>query len=205
VAGGTIYMENIDFVGSSAEGFTIGNTAGAVVGYFNNCTFRFAVNNGLASTASATTYFYNCVASKNGDDGFNYHKSTGTVPYSVEINCTGRDNGAAGDIDNGSTMHDGGSIVRIMGEYARNVGRNVHDVTSGTTSWNLGCYAHDSTSAVNDINWAAGTGGSDTAKMWLDCCNSSGSATDIEADTQAAVYIRNFTGGGVYSGTPTAY
>ena len=85
-----------------------------------------------------------CVAAKNIDDGFNYKKGAGVTPYSVEIDCIGRDNGLTGDIDNGSTMHEGGRIVRIMGEYMRNVGRNVHDIDNNSQSWNLGCNAHDS-------------------------------------------------------------
>lgn len=204
---GTVYVEGFDFVGGwTIGGFYLLATAGnSPTGYFNDCTFKYSNVNGI-SCAGATAILRDCIAAKNVDDGFNYHYLSGTFSgRTVEINCTGRDNGSAGDIDNGSSIHDGGSIVRIMGEYARNVGRNIHDVATGTTSWNLGCYVHDSTSGAADINFAAGTGGSDTATIWLDSCRSAGSATDIEVDTAATVYIRNFSSGGVYSGTPTAY
>lgn len=204
---GTVYIEGVDFVGGwTVGGFYLLATAGASpTGYFNDCTFKYSNANGLTAVG-ATVYCQDCTAARNIDDGFNYHYLSGTfLGRSVEITCTGRDNGLAGDIDNGSSIHDGGSIVRLMGDYARNVGRNIHDVTSGTTSWNLGCNAYDSASAVNDANWAVGTGGSDTAKMWLDTCRSSGSATDIEIAATAAAYIHQFAGGGVYSGTPIAY
>ena len=202
----TFYVENVQFEGGNLTGAVLVDyTTGVPTFYGNGCSFKYCQGANGFSTYGAITYLQNCVAARNYDDGFNYHLDGAFLPYAVEINCTGRDNGSAADIDNGSSIHDGGSIVRLMGDYARNVGRNVHDVTSGTTSWNLGCYAHDSTSAVNDCNWAVGTGGADTAKMWLDTCRSSGSATDIEIAATASAYIHQFAGGGVYSGTPIAY
>jgi hypothetical protein len=139
------------------------------------------------------------------NDGFNYHTVADAAPYAVEIDCIGRDNGASSDTDNGTAMHDAGSVVRLNGEYYSNVGTNVHDINTDTTSWNLGVNAHDSTSAVNDINFAVGWSTGAAGKMWLDCCKSSGSATDFHIQAGANGYIRNFVSGGAYSGAPGAY
>lgn len=204
---GTVYVEGFDFVGGwTIGGFYLLATAGnSPTGFFKDCTFKYSNANGI-SVVGATIFCQNCTAAKNVDDGFNYHWLSGTFNgRAVEINCIGRDNGATGDVDNASTTHDGGAIVRIMGEYCRSVGRNIHDITSGTKSWLLGCWVHDSASGAADINFAAGAGGADTAEMWLDSCKSDGSATDIEIAATAAVHVRGFQGGGVYSGTPGEY
>ena len=58
---------------------------------------------------------------------------------------------------------------------------------------------------VNDCNFAVGAGGSDTSAMWLDCCTSSGSATDLEEDTNAVLSYRDLVSGGNNVGTPIAY
>lgn len=173
--------------------------------YAKDCSFKYAgASNGLTSLG-AIVYLQNCIASRNYDDGFNYHAYEGYAPWAVEINCIGRRNGITSDTDNGSTIHDGGSVLRLNGEYFLNKGRNVHDVTNGTQSWNLGVYSHDSSGSPADCNFAVGTGGSDTAKMWLDCCKSDDSATDIEIATGATCYTRHLLSGGVFIGTPTAY
>jgi len=199
------YFENFHFEGGILGAFSLGNATNPVTAYFKDCSFKYSSANGLTSLAGGVSYLQNCTASRNVDDGFNYHKNSGAIPYGVEIDCIGRDNGVAADIDNGSSMHDGGRIVRINGEYMRNIGRNIHDVTASTASWNLGVNAHDGASAVNDCNFAVGDPAGDNAKMWLDSCISTGSATDLEIANTATGYVRNFVSGGVFIGTPTGY
>jgi hypothetical protein len=203
----TTYFENIDFEGSAANScFGVGHVTNLKTVYFNNCTFKYAAaGNGFMASPGAVTYLKDCVAACNFMDGFSYKATGGAAPKAVEINCIGRDNGSTGDLDNGSTSHEGTSIVRIMGEYARNVGRNVHDISNSTLSWNLGCNSHDSTSAVNDCNFAAGATGAETTKMWLDCCTSSGSATDLEETAAAVLSYRNLISDGSFVGTPVSY
>jgi len=202
----TLYCEGIQFEGGHGNGCVqIDKSSGVPTFYADGCSFKYCTASNGLSVSGGITYLRDCVAAKNYDDGFNYHALTGTLPQAVEIDCTGRDNGNTSDTDNGSSIHDGGSIVRLNGEYARNVGRNIHDITNGTTSWGLGCNVHDCASGAADINFAVGTGASDTATMWLDHCTSAGSATDLEIAATATAYIRNFLSGGVYSGTPTAY
>jgi hypothetical protein len=203
---GTIYCENIDFEGGTSSCFSVGYAAKTKTCYFNTCTFKYASSNALSCGLGGNIYSQDCVAACNGDDGFWYKKQTGaSIAKVVEIRCIGRDNGLAGETDNGSTSHEGSQVIRIMGEYARNVGRNIHDINAGTESWNLGCIVHDSNSAVNDCNFAVGVDGADTAKMWMDSCTSYGSAADLEVTAAAALKYRALTSGGVFSGSPVAY
>ncbi|MFA6204334.1 MAG: hypothetical protein WC710_14245 [Gallionella sp.] len=205
----TAYCEGIQFQGGNGNGCVqVDKTlAGSPTFYADRCSFTYSMGANGLSVTGADAILKNCVAAKNYDDGFNYHIDTGTICHAIEIGCTGRNNGLVGNIDNGSTIHDGCIIVRLMGNYSHCVGRNIHDITAGTKSWNLGCYSHDSasTSSSSKSNWAVGTGAGDTAIMWLDCCQSSGSVTDIEISAASTCYVRNFIGGGVYVGTPTAY
>jgi hypothetical protein len=200
----TCYCQDIDFEGGTSASFILGYAGRAKIGYFSNCSFKYSSTNGFQTTTGAESYHQESLSCCNGDDGFSYKGSSGLYPAVVEIDCIGRDNGLAGDIDNGSSCHDASSIVRIMGEYMRNVGRNIHDISSSNQSWNLGTTAHDSTSSVQDCNFAAGLT-TDTTKMWLDCCTSSGSATDLEESTGATLLYRDLVSNGVFVGTPGTY
>jgi hypothetical protein len=196
----TAYFEGVDFMGdpmipTSAAGPLIPTV------YFNNCTFKYSRTNGLSSLG-AVVYAKDCIASANVDDGFNYHIGPDAAPKACEINCIGRDNGAAGDADNGSTIHDAGSMLRIMGEYMRNVGRNVHDVTPGTKSWDLGGSAHHSTSVAVPTSAGVGVGGTG-GEAWFDCWNFYGSTNAFEVDAGATVHLRNCTLEGEIIGTGT--
>lgn len=195
----TVYLENIDLEGGWGNGcLQVTATAGpnSPTVYAKNCSFKYvgSSSNGV-TVQGATAYLQGCTTARNADDGFNYHAAQGVVPIAVEIDCIGRDNGASGDADNGSSIHDAGSMVRVNGQYYRNVGRNVHDIGAGTESWNLGCYAHDSTSAVNDADFTIGSGVG--GEMWLDRCVADG---DIEAAANAAMYTRRCTVGGANTG-----
>jgi hypothetical protein len=196
----TRYYENIDFEGGKST-LVISAAAGplAPTALFKGCTIKYGSLDGVEAH-SATTYFQACVAACNADDGFSYHVNVG-AGHAIELDCVGRNNGATGDTDNGSTSHENIRIVRLNGQYYGNVGRNIHDVGADTKSWNLGCVAHDSASAVNDGNFAIGTSAGG-GEMWLDRCTSYGSAIDLEADTNATLHTRqcttegNTTGGG---------
>jgi len=198
----TIYLEGIEFHG----GTTPFNAAASGVGayptiYAKNCTFKYSQTNGL-STTGADTILQGCLAACNTDDGFNYHLGYTRPPQAIEISCIGRDNGAAGDIDNGSSSHEGANVLRIMGEYMRNVGINVHDVGLGTQSWNLGTIVHDSAGGVNDVNFGIGND-STLCTMWLDHCRSYGSAADLNANTNALLHARACITEGHNSGAGT--
>ena len=206
----TFYMKNIDLIGGETTAMVHGSGAGQnCIGYYDGCTFKYGrTGNGLTLTGG-TAYLQNCVAACNALDGFNYHAANGVLPQIAEVGgCVGRDNGTAGDtIDNGSTIHDGGNIVRIGTEVMRSVGRPIHDVGTATLSWNLGVYSHDSAASPQLANFGAGTGGTSSTLMWLDCCRSIGSGTDIDVDAGCTVYTRNFQkdASNAGAGTVTGY
>lgn len=186
--GMNMYVENITFLGGDAPVYLANHAASLIPSAaMVRCTAKYSYGSGF-TVLGASTFFEECVAASNRLDGFNYHISNTKVCYSYEAGCIGRDNGLGetSDSDQGSSTHDGGAIVRVNGEYCRNAGQNIADVTAGTRSWNLGCYAHDSTGA-NDINFDALAG----CAMWLHRCVSAGSATDLNVAAAATAYIRD--------------
>lgn len=166
-----------------------------------DCVLKYSVTNAV-TLEGGTAYIQNCTAARNAGDGFNYHSLNAVVPQAIEINCTGRNNGTVNGaaIDNGSSMHNAGSVIRINGIYYENVGPNVIDIDNAE-AWCLGCTARDSASDVpaNDQGFSASP-----ANMWLERCVASGQLVDLRAT--GTMYLRATTyttsGGG---GTITSY
>ena len=122
-----------------------------------NCKFMYKqqtdnVYDGVELRGS-DSILIDCDASCNGKDGFNYHAINGQVCNAIEINCKASYNGLhSGDnYSNGSTIHDGGQIIRINGTYFNNHGGNVTDVNDNTKSYNFNCTAFDSLSDGNNF------------------------------------------------------
>jgi hypothetical protein len=190
----TVFLDGITFEGGT-EPLKISNANSTTrpTVYANNCKFKYGTSNNGVTSQGALTYFVGCEAVKNNLDGFNYHIWNNLYCTSIEINCTGRNNGYTGlDNNNGSTTHDGNTVVRINGTYYGNQGPNVVDINSAK-SWNVGCTAYNS---------AAGTSGQNSnysgeASMWLDNCVSYGSTYDIAPLTSTPgmyINIRNMKG-----------
>lgn len=208
----TIYMEGIRLEGGMNP-FRAANTAAApdqLEVYAKNCTFKYAsATNGLHILGVKLCMLQQCLAARNKSDGFNYHHYNGHAPSAVEVGCVGRHNGGPGAANqNGSTTHDGATIIRVNGMYYSNVGPNVADVDADTHSWNIGCVSYDSrveaetTQNANWQNYGARN------RMWLDDCVTIGSLHDLYSSSQAAIYIRNLRSGGVHrtnSATIAAY
>ncbi|MCY1517093.1 hypothetical protein D9M68_517620 [compost metagenome] len=175
-----VLVDGIEFHGGR-ESFYPSNSSGAGgLLLARNCKFLYAMDatygNGLRLEGVAQAYLQNCEALHNARDGLNYHALAGNVPNVVEINCRGLHNGQTGaGNNNGSTMHDGGRIVRIGGEYAYNEGPNVADV-NGSYSFNAGVRAYDARIGAVDLpnaNFYTSDG-----TMWLLECDPSGSYYD---------------------------
>ena len=144
---GGVYMENITILGG--KGFVSANTNNAVYA-FNHCRFTKSSRNGL-TFKGRKAFLYRCTADYNTQDGYNYHKQNdNNIPDCiVEIYCTAHHNGTYSEYsDNGSSVHDGGAIIRLGCEYYLNHGGNVAD--SEAQSYNFDIYAHDSTSRNNE-------------------------------------------------------
>ena len=207
----TVLFEGIRFEGGSSC-VTVQATSAAVspVVYFVSCAFKYAYGDSL-NNVGADTYCENCLAACSySGDGFHYAEKSGQrQARGFEFNCIGRHNGDNADhIDNGSTAHNNSVVIRLAGNYYETYGRPIQDVGGGA-SWNVGCWAHDSLDAVNDIAIACGTSGAgNTQKMWLDHCRTSGCAYDLEVYPNCAAYVRNCafgTGASVNNGTIANY
>lgn len=177
-----VYFENIRFTNSVKLSATkAGNKFFAKSCYFS-------IGSG-GNALSIEGYDYNilqsCVAKHATMDGFNYHIKNGILPKVIEIDCVGFDNGRNGaDQNNGSTMHDGGHIIRIGGEYYNNGGPNVIDVNEGTVSVNIGVHSHSSRAAKGTIsNSSFKNGNLGLSKMYLINCVSNGSDYSVVTAT----------------------
>lgn len=194
----TVYMEGINIEGG-IEALKVTNGAGGLnpTFYAKNCKFKYSTTyNGLTSQG-AKTFLFNCEASRNYADGFNYHIFNSVNCTSIEINCTGRNNGySTQDNNNGSTTHDGNTIIRINGNYYSNYGPNIADVNNSKT-WCVNCNSHDSldgqpgytpSQVSQETNYYM------DGQMWLDSCNSKGTLYDLVSTfSYSVINIRNFT------------
>lgn len=163
----TFYTEGVNFLGvqnvltrATAENMT-------PLWVAVDCAFGYSESFGVSGGGSfrsegGNTLFLRCTAFKSKRDGFNYHQWNAILQncgWHVEIDCVGRDNGATGEGNNqGSSLHDGGKILRINGHYARNEGPNLEDVNVNTVSYNVGCLLEDSlkTSVPRHVQSAQG-------------------------------------------------
>ena len=186
----TIYLENLTFEGGIAAFRFRNSLAGQTPKlYAKNCKFKHATNgNGLTLTGITTAILQSCEAAANLADGFNYHILNSVAPRAIEIDCIGRDNGlTASDTDNGSSCHDGGSVIRLNGQYHGCKGPNVVE-DGALESWNLGVDAYDSNAgaAGQNADFLCGTSG----VMWLDRCRSYGSINGIVAGSGTTIHKR---------------
>ena len=191
------YIENIVFSGgkSPVNCFNQNNPNNNTLMMFKNCGFNNSlVENGINIRRNGLYIFENCVSKNNFLDGFNYHNFDAIKNQLViEINCKATGNGTGGGaMDNGSTMHDSGNIIRINGEYYSNSDRNIHDINN-SKSWLLGCTSRDGID-ITQGNFVVGVDVVDTSIMWLDSCKSSGSnkALDKYNNAPSSLYIFNF-------------
>ena len=211
----TLYLEGLTVIGGYSP-LKVSNTAQGAnpKAYAKNCVFLYSesVNNDVVMLqGTELSIFQNCRAMYGMKDGFNYHAQNATVPKAIELNCVGAMCGNADDSnDQGSTIHDGGSAIRVNCVYFRNIGSNVADEAS--ESWNVGCVVYEplAPNSGQRGNFYALSG----TKMWIDSCRCFGnphynvlSATDDTTE----VHLRNNTfdnadkSVSVYGVTPTYY
>lgn len=231
-----LYAQDINFYGGAATSGTGGGALDFTVEssetirdlVCSNCVFGysfygFKVWNGASTSGNGTrTILNNCQTIYNSADGNNYHNFAGSgtsiAPSSIEIDCISRENGwsmATGSTtpnNNGSTLHDGGAILRINSEYYDNENRNIHDINDGTRVWMVNCGAGDAKNSASDDNsldFVVGDNSvSQTTKAWMDACYLIGSSSlkNLRVNTGAVVKYKNidFTGwDNVINGTLT--
>lgn len=199
-----IYTEGVRFIGGVEGPFRLGSatTQKDVCFYRTQFAFGPAGNQagGLTSVRAYPSKIY-CVdvhAYDNYRDGLNYHNSGGSTTAAdvIEINCTTNRNGWEGTegSHNGSTIHDGGRIIRINGRSVGNENRNIHDV-GNSQIWMLGCQAGfprnqaGPTSSANFFVDSTSTAGDTEA--WMENCKSLGGAqTDYGVFTDGKLHVR---------------
>lgn len=163
-----VYIENIKFTNSVKH---IASGAGQKF-YAKDCVFALGTANNCLSLEGVDFEIMNCIAKNSVRDGFNYHSSGSYISNGIEIDCKAYGNGRDGaDQNNGSTMHDGGKIIRIRGEYHHNHGPNVIDVNNGTQSLNIGVHAHHSTadSDLSNVDFRLRDEGGGSQMMLVNC------------------------------------
>ncbi len=201
VADGVVWAEYIDFIGGDRPAqvsHTLDHSKQAEC-HFYDCNFKYGggTRNGFSTDGEVYSFLKSCRAEGSVADGFNYHKlASSAPPVAVEIDCRGFSNGWNGQtINNGSTMHDGGTAFRINGQYANSEGRIVHDV-GNSHSWNVNCSAIKSRSAVSspvsNVAFAAGIN-TDSTKMYLYKCSDSETTYSCQTIGGAVIYRTGHT------------
>jgi hypothetical protein len=193
----TLYLEGLDIEGGKQclRSENPNNFPNNAV-YGKNCTFKYASDgNSVHVWGAKQSFFQKCVASRSYQDGFNYHIFHTIKPRVIEVDCIGRHNGRTGadSSNNGSSVHDGGTVIRVNGEYFGNEGANVIDVNEGTQSWNIGVFSHESIATIGSVlnaDFVASNTGQ--TKMWLDSCVSFGSSYSlVVSGTNSIAYVNN--------------
>ena len=183
-----IYLENVEVIGGRRN-VRLNSSNGTLV--FNNCKLSYSIQsngNGIEMVGGKYCVSKNTEISQQMMDGFNYHKGTnGELPYFIEIDCVGRDNGimkgkAGSRSDNGSTAHDGIKGIRINGSYIRNDGGNLADVNIGTETLNLGCVTSDGLQGYNNIV--------QDSNCYYEFCKSYGNEKAMLINGSGALYSR---------------
>ena len=150
-------------------------------------------------TEGADSYLVECDSSFNRYDGNNYHAFfTGgsfqtDLPNAFELDCTCNKNGwyNSGETpdynDNGSTLHDGGSVIRLNTHAEGNQGPNIVDVGAGSSSYNINAVAKNTRKVGNSRNFEVQDTG---AEMYLIKCRSDGLRDyDATSGSSGKMYI----------------
>ncbi len=204
----------ISFRGGSAAFALSGDSAFAKSTEFINCSFKRANNFGaFNSSGNSTVILYGCTAGPSRFDGFSYSTASGAaggnVPFAVEIDCIGRDNGLVNTGANqGSTTHFGGKALRVNCTYQNNGDDQIADVGTSTGSWNLGCTFGPRGEPAGDAGARAGNGVGNTT-LWLDGCTFTSVTADVAVEPAGStLYYKNMPAPSVWvgsTGTVTTY
>ena len=185
------YIENIVFTGGSSA---INTTLKDDLCVFVECEFNNSINSNGLTALGGYYVLYKCVANNNYLDGFNYHSNRYDErvvyhSFAVEINCIGSNNGIRNNIDinNGSSMHEMGKIIRINCQYLGNKGATIAEADGGK-SLNFGIISGSTAAELENRN--GNFAAINISAIWLYDCVSFGSKYDIIAD-KATVYRDN--------------
>lgn len=149
-----VYCENLNIYGQDKEAAfrfkCIGTQYNATVIANNIKSYGNKLGDGISFNNLKNVFVLNSGAFECRRDALNYHTSTNTFEKmkAIEIDCwsldTGKDFPTEGS-SNGSTAHDGMSIIRIGGNFDTSNGSTIVDVNEGIESLNLGVTAANPT------------------------------------------------------------
>lgn len=190
----TLYLENVKVYGGNSP---LRATATALSDHLRvfakDCEFYYSYtvdNDAVMMQGAELSIFQNCKAKYAKKDGFNYHAAQNILPKAIEIGCVGAYNGNTDDNnDQGSTIHDGGSAIRVNCVYHDNIGSNVADQGEDTEAWMIGCVAYKSlaTGGQNSNYFTY-----DDVHHWLQSCVGFGSTTNVyKHNEDSIVALRN--------------
>lgn len=196
------YIEGIKFFGSNVYGalqirHLTEDALPPTVVYLNRCEFAYnqtptGGGNGLGLINLKEVWVWDSHAHDNWADGLNYHTNAASFAKMkvFQYNCNGFNNGFYNStiINNGSTVHDGITILRIGGLYWNNRGPNVADVNFNTKSYNVGVTSKQTLIPSSDVNASDFTAAD--CKMWLNECVSTGSRYSASQAGTGNIYTK---------------
>lgn len=197
-----VFLQNVGF---PSNAFRHNTTSIDSEIYIDGCKFFRNPNDALSLKGIYKAYLNNSVASYGSKDGFNYH-STSEETVVVEVNCCSFGNGklkmnggnTSTHSNNGSTAHDGISILRAGADYFDCQGPLVADV-GDCLSVNFGCSAfdiaegnsgHKSSYLFENVN----------KKAYVIDCKGGGENTDYGVKGDSNTIIIGFNGKRIYNG-----
>ncbi len=159
-----LYLEGVELLGGAQPLYMPQSGTATLV----RCHAKYGRLAGFTFNGATRANLFECRATGNGGDGITY---TSTL-RALEVGCTSCKNGdpiTPTNINNGSTMHSAGSIIRVDGVYRDNQGPNVADVGGGS-SWLVRCQASGSTATQSTQRVGLHVQGT----AWLDACDFTG-------------------------------
>ena len=203
----TFYIEGVNVWGANYALYADSSAGGTVKVIGVDSSFWHSNRYNVISLLGADGYFQRCEAAYGYRDGFNYHAATGgQVSNAIEIDCFGHDNGLEADpqseeSNNGSTIHDGGKIIRINGGYYRNAGGNIAETNPDTTSYNYGCILYDSRASDHHPTWNCDIWCANYATQYVYGCRCVGDSTyGLDDIGDGTIYYDKYTETGTTNG-----
>lgn len=200
-------------------------TGGRPQVFAENCEFMYSFDHGVLAEGGSA-YLQNCLIHRATADGIGYKTSGSLVGYGAEIDCTveyAGDSCTYGDPSqaplsdawnrNGSSCHDGGSVVRVNGVYRYNSGPDIVDAgtvgQANVTAWNVGTVAYGSVAPAYGSGVANETQSGfyiTEGRMWCDTTKAWSEWADYYGTATGTLYTYNITGSTSRSvGTVTPY
>lgn len=204
---GNCYVENINFKGKTYGMFTRVDASNTVTLYKCTCSNT----DGGFYFQGGNIWVIDCIVHDVNEDGFNYHMNDqlteNNLPSVVQIDCIAYNCGdGTRDSDNCTTIHDGGSIVRVNGEFYNSHGGILADISPSsskrTHSCNFGVCCHNSTNNTegkehfNACFWSTMY-----TYMWLFDCVAWGSTYEISCYQNATVWAYSLMSDNVFNPT----